>query len=129
MNSSALKKICILSLGLLFLVIPLLFGENLPTNIGISEKTASIVGIPKSRVDSNSTNTARRILSKEETQKSILSISHINGKFYWSSRENIELNHRISGAFDYFYPDNGSGYIKAYRETDGKIYYMEHVHL
>lgn len=39
-------------------------------------------------------------------------ISQISGKYYWASRENVELVAVQSGAFTTFTATNGSGYVR-----------------
>lgn len=39
-------------------------------------------------------------------------ISNIDGKFYWASRENVEVFPMVSGAFTTYLAVNGSGYVR-----------------
>ena len=39
-------------------------------------------------------------------------ISNIDGKFYWASRENVEVFPMVSGAFTTYLAINGSGYVR-----------------
>ncbi|MBI2118857.1 MAG: hypothetical protein HYT97_04430 [Elusimicrobia bacterium] len=107
-----------------------IMGENIFPKLealGIDEKTNYIIGIPKSRTDSNESNTVRKTLSKMDVDKNKLIITRIDGKFYWTSRENRQLDHNVSGVYDYFYLPDGAGYIKACK-MNNKLVYMEHVH-
>ncbi|MFH1878728.1 MAG: hypothetical protein ABH883_07980 [Candidatus Omnitrophota bacterium] len=107
----------------------LCFAQN-PTKIRsleITDNISIIRGIPRSRVDSNNAATERKVLDKEESEKSMLRITRRDGKFFWTSRGERELVHRVYGDFDFFYPYDGSGYVRAV-SINGQPYYMENVH-
>jgi len=71
--------------------------EEIPMFIEIDENVTLITGTPVSRVFSRATSTEREILEGESVKKNLLQITQINGRFYWTSRGNVELKHKISG--------------------------------
>jgi len=105
-----------LLLTLVFLVIAVpLFAKELIVFTGIPEIKISEGGF--SRVPEN--------LTKDKAIKFKCTIAKIHDKYYWTSRENVELVPVISGAFITFWAVNSSGYIRVVKpemkETVRKI--------
>lgn len=67
---------------------------------------------PTVKVESSGDTTARYILARTEQTKCSVRIVKRDGGYFWASRENKELVHRISGAFHYFIAVDGAGYVK-----------------
>ncbi len=97
--------------------------------------TVVLSGIPTVRVTSSSESTSSKDLSDAERQEYGVVIVKRGDEYFWASRENKLLVHRISGAFHLFIASEGSGYIKV---ADPKLLmekgktgflYMEHMHL
>lgn len=90
-------------LALLFLAIAVpVFANELIVFTGVPEIKISEGGI--SRVPEN--------LTKDKAIKFKCTITQIDDKYYWTSRENIELVTITSGAFITFWAINGSGYVR-----------------
>lgn len=95
-----------LLLTLLFLAIAVpLFAKELIVFTGVPEIKISEGGI--NRVPEN--------LTKEKVSKFKCTITKIDDKYYWTSRENVELVPITSGAFVTFWAVNGSGYVRIVR--------------
>jgi hypothetical protein len=91
-------------------------------------------GTPTVKVESASHASNRVELTPQEQAEYRVLITARNGKYYWASRENKELFHFRSGAFDWFVAP-GSGYIKVVdrtymlQEAGPRYLYMEHMTL
>ena len=110
--------------GLVFSSVPATANDlEIPAEFGIPDNTLSIVGIPSSRVDSSAGQTSRVELNKSERDEYKLRISLIDGKYYWTSRDNVELAYiHTYGVCGMFIPTNGHGYIKMCNSPDGVSY-------
>ncbi|HEY2953844.1 MAG TPA: hypothetical protein VGK89_01200 [Candidatus Eisenbacteria bacterium] len=91
---------------------------------------------PETKVENNALSTMRRVLSKKERMEHRVTIIHRHGRCYWTSRENRELVRSVSGAFQYFTPTNGGGYLKmldthslpdSVRSWGPRFRYMDHL--
>jgi hypothetical protein len=91
-------------------------------------------GTPTVKAESAAHAANRLELTTQEQTEYRVRITARDGKYYWASRENKELFHLRSGAFDWFVAP-GSGYIKVVDrkyllQEDGPRYlYMEHMTL
>lgn len=95
--------------------------------VQIPRDATALMGIPDVRVDSSDTEDQRTLLTPEEAKKSMLLVSKVGDTYYWTSRENRQLEIRESGIFTYLYlPGLPGSYVKFVRAGD-KILYMEHV--
>lgn len=79
-----------------------LFGKEIIIFTGVPEIKISEGGI--SRVPEN--------LTKDKAIKFKCTITKIDDKYYWTSRENVELIPISSGAFITYWAVNGSGYVR-----------------
>jgi hypothetical protein len=91
-------------------------------------------GTPTVKAESASHASNRvELTTQEQTEYRVL-ITARGWKYYWTSRENKELIHFRSGAFDWFVAP-GSGYIKVVdrtyvlQEAGPRYLYMEHMTL
>jgi hypothetical protein len=91
---------------------------------------------PTVRVQSGESETKRYVLSKKERMDFRVTIIRREGKFYWATRENLELLHSGSGAGHFFIAPKGAGYIKVFdtqylpegmRQAGPRFWYMEHL--
>jgi hypothetical protein len=104
------------------------------SSLARAEERLVFSGTPTIKVES-APQAANRVelTTQEQTEYRVL-ITARDGKYYWTSRENKELFHFRSGAFDWFVAP-GSGYIKVVDrryllQEDGPRYlYMEHMTL
>lgn len=93
-------------LTLLFLAIAVpLFAKELVVFTGVPEIKISEGGI--NRVPEN--------LTKDKAIKVKCTITKNDDKYYWTSRENVELVSISSGAFITFWAVNSSGYVRIVR--------------
>ncbi|MGB7219195.1 MAG: hypothetical protein WBD07_10350 [Vicinamibacterales bacterium] len=101
------------------------FGQAAPRPVEIPPGTTTLEGIPSVRVDSSEGRTTRQVLSSDIAKKNRLLINVVDGKFFWTSRDNRPLQFTSSGDFSYFASEAGS-YIRITRIND-KISYVEHL--
>jgi hypothetical protein len=98
-----------------------------PQRVEIPAGIMSLEGIPTVRIDSNEGNTTRRVLDPAEAARARLTVSVLDGQFYWTTRGNRVLRLNSSGEFTYLSSEPGQ-YIRFTRLND-KISYVEHVDL
>lgn len=93
---------------------------------------------PTVKVESNEAATSRFLLTEPERTQNRVTIIKRGDRYYWKTRENRELVHRVSGAFHFFIDPSGGGYIKVFdthllpefvRDPGPRFHYMEHVTL
>jgi hypothetical protein len=90
-----------------------------------AEETIVFSGNPESRVVSTKSATERFGLSPSESSEYELKITTSDGKYFWASREDVEVFPIQSGAFLYF-TSSASGYVKiSYLENPPA--YVEHI--
>lgn len=91
---------------------------------------------PTVKVESGDGATARHLLSESDRTKYRVTISRRGGRYSWTSREDRELLHHLSGAFHFFIDPRGGGYIKVFdthtlpesvRDPGPRFRYMEHL--
>lgn len=116
-------------MGCLGLAVPTSPGQEppRPQRVEIPPTATTLEGVPTVRIDSAEAGTTRRVLSAPEAAKSRLTVSLVDGRYYWTSRENRLLEGSSSGEFTYLSSDPGH-YIRFTRLND-KISYAEHVDL
>jgi hypothetical protein len=96
-----------------------------PATVQIPANAIALEGIPTVRVDAEERDTTRRVLSQNEVTTSRLMVNIVDGKYYWTSRDNRPLRLDTSGPFTYLSSDPGQ-YIRFTRIND-KVAYVEHV--
>jgi len=69
-------------------------------------------GIPEMKISEGGVDRVLENLNKENAIKFKCTITKIDDKYYWTSRENIELIPISSGAFITYWAVNGSGYVR-----------------
>lgn len=69
-------------------------------------------GIPEIKISEGGTNRVPEKLTKEKAIEFKCTITKIDDKYYWTTRENIELIPISIGAFITFWAANGSGYVR-----------------
>ena len=88
--------------------------------------TAILEGVPSVRIDSDERTTTRRVLGTTEADEERLRVRVVDGRFYWSSRNDRPLHLESSGAFTYLTGSEPGRYIRLTRVND-RITYVEHV--
>lgn len=69
-------------------------------------------GVPEIKISEGGINRVPENLTKDKAIKFKCTITKIDDKYYWTSRENVELIPIASGAFITYWAVNGSGYIR-----------------
>jgi hypothetical protein len=96
-----------------------------PQSVQIPAGAVTLEGIPTVRIDSTEQGATRRVLGAAEARRERLTVSQMNGKFYWASRENKLLQLNSSGPYTYLSSEPGR-YIRFTRIND-RISYVEHL--
>jgi hypothetical protein len=98
--------------------------------------TVVLEGRPASRVESSDDASRHVAIPEQERAKLRVVIVRKGDRYFWASRENRELERRVSGAFHYFVDRAEGGYVRVFdRSTlpdslrpDGPQFeYTEHV--
>ena len=69
-------------------------------------------GIPKTKISEGGKERLPEQISADIAIGLKCTITEIDGKFYWTTRENLELDRIQSGAYITFLAQNGSGYVR-----------------
>ena len=88
------------------------------------DRKLTTMGFPVSKIESNQNQTKRYELTKNQTKEYQVVISEFEGRFYWESRNKVELIKTISGIYTNYVSPTGSGYIKV-STLDNT--YLEHI--
>lgn len=95
-------------------------------------------GIPEIKISEGGTNRIPEKLPKAKAMEFKCTITKIEDKYYWTTRENVEMISIQSGAFITFLASNGSGYVRIINpdmkdatslmgDTEEKFDYIEHL--
>ena len=98
---------------------------NQPRKVEIPATATTLEGIPTVRVDAAEGEAARQVLSAADAAKNRLTVTVVDGQFYWTSRGDRPLRLVSSGEFTYLSSEPGR-YIRFTRLND-RITYVEHV--
>ncbi len=74
--------------------------------------TTIFKGRPITKISEGGTDRTVEQVAKDKAPNLACLISEIDGKYYWASRENVELIPTRGGAFTTYIATNGSGYIR-----------------
>src|SRR3990170_8724389 len=77
-----------------------------------AKEAVIFTGIPEIKISEGGMNRVPENLNKEKTINYKCTITRIDDKYYWTSRENVELVPITSGAFITYWAVNGSGYVR-----------------
>ena len=78
----------------------------------IAESVTVFKGYPAIKIiERGSSRDAAEVLAAKAPDLACV-ISKIDGKYYWASRENLEVFPMVSGAFTTYLAINGSGYVR-----------------
>jgi hypothetical protein len=69
-------------------------------------------GIPEAKISEGGVERLPEQISSEKAMGLKCTITEIDGKYYWTTRENLELVRVQSGAYVTFLAQNGSGYVR-----------------
>ncbi len=99
-------------------------------------------GVPEIKISEGGVNRVPENITKDKAIKFKCTITNIDNKYYWTSRENIELIPIASGAYITYWAVNGSGYVRVVKpelkeevkkfgamtgDPEEKFDYMEHL--
>ena len=96
-----------------------------PKKVEIPATATTLEGVPTVRVDSREGDATRRVLDATEAAWDALTISIVDGQFYWTSRGNRPL--RLSSSDEFTYLSSEPGHYVRFTRLNDKISYVEHV--
>ena len=106
-----MKRAILIALILLITVVPVLGGESI-----------IFTGLPEIKISEGGVSRVPESLTKDKTIQFKCTITKIDDKYYWTSRENVELIPIASGAFITYLAINGSGYVRLVKpEMKGEV--------
>ena len=102
------------------------------------QATTVFSGVPSTKVSEAGLDRIVQHLERKDASNLVCTISEIDGKYYWATRENKQLVRTESGAFITFVAVNGSGYVRFINpklkkaaslmsNTEAKYDYVEHL--
>lgn len=100
--------------------------QTVGTTPVIPGNATALEGLPTARVDATSEGTQRQGLDRDQAAKQALRITIIDGRYYWTSRENRPLTLTTSGEFSYLTSTEPGQYVR-FRQINGRLSYVEHV--
>ena len=92
-------------------IILILFFLTVTTPL-FAKELVIFTGVPEIKISEGGINREPENLTKDKAVKFKCTITKIDNKYYWTSRENVELIPIASGAFITYWAVNGSGYVR-----------------
>lgn len=92
-----------------FVIVIFLIGLSAPV---LAESVTVFKGHPAIKISEGGIERTIEEVPKDKAPNLVCVISKIGGKYYWASRDNLELVSTQSGAFTTFVATNGSGYVR-----------------
>lgn len=87
-----------------------------------AEQSIVFTGVPEIKISEGGVSRVPETLTKDKAIKFKCTITKADDKYYWASRENVELAPITSGAFITYWAINGSGYVRLVRpEMKGEV--------
>jgi hypothetical protein len=77
-----------------------------------AEETIVFTGLPKVKISEGGVSRTPENVAKEKAVQFKCTITKMDGKYYWTSRDNVELVPISSGAFITYWAANGSRYVR-----------------
>jgi hypothetical protein len=96
-----------------------------PQRVQLPAGGATLEGIPTVRIDTSQGGATRKVLTAAEAKQDRVTISKVDGQYFWASRQNKLLQLNSSGPYTYLSAEPGS-YIRLTRIND-RIDYVEHL--
>jgi hypothetical protein len=110
-------------------VVSLAAGQTPPssgTSDVIPKDASALEGVPTVRLDVTSQETKRQELDRKRAAAQALKIEIVDGRYYWTSRDNRPLTLTKSGEFTYLTSAEPGRYVR-FRKINDRISYVEHV--
>ena len=92
----------------------------------LPKEATTLTGSPTVRVDTTPEGTSRRQLTAAEAKEHGLKISIVNGRYFWTNRQNEPLTVRQSGEFTYLSSKDPGQYVR-FRRINDRLAYVEHL--
>jgi len=114
------------SLGALLIASSVLAQAPPPGQVVFPKNATALEGLPQVRIDTAKDNVIRRELDSAEAAKSRLTISIVDGRFYWGDRPGHPLTVSTSGSFTYLSSAEPGRYVR-FQDVNNTLIYVEHV--
>ena len=122
-----MKREIILMLILLLPPVPLFASEQIV-----------FTGVPRIKVSEGGVERTPEQVSDQKAKQLKCTITEMDGKYYWATRDNLELIRVQSGAYSTFFATNGAGYVRVIDpnkkdvaslagNTEAEFDYVEHM--
>ena len=85
----------------------------------IPDHATALKGFPTARLDATSEGAKRQRLDRDHAAKQALQITIVDGRYYWTSRENRPLTLTTSGEFTYLTSTEPGQHVRFRKINDG----------
>jgi hypothetical protein len=92
----------------------------------VPDNATGLLGLPTARLDATSEGAKRHKLDLDQAANQALQIKIVDGRYYWTSRENLPLTLTTSGEFIYLTSTEPGKYVR-FRKLNDRFLYVEHV--
>jgi hypothetical protein len=92
----------------------------------VPDNATALHGLPTARLDATSEGVKRQKLDLDQAANQALQIKIVDGRYYWTSRENLPLTLTTSGGFIYLTSTEPGKYVR-FRRINDRLLYVEHV--
>jgi hypothetical protein len=92
----------------------------------IPDNATALEGLPTARLDATREGAKRQRLDRDQATNQALQIKIVDGRYYWTSRENRPLTLTTSGEFIYLTSTEPGQYV-SFRKINERLSYVEHV--
>ena len=82
------------------------------SSLVFAEESIIFTGIPKIKISEGGVSRIPENVTKDKAFQFKCTITKMDDKYYWTSRNNVELLSIDSGAFITYWAANGSGYVR-----------------
>ena len=96
------------------------------TTIVIPKNASGLEGVPTVRLDVTPDGARRHQLDRDRAASEALKIGIVDGKYYWTNRENRPLTLTTAGDFTYLTSEDPGQYVR-FKKINDKLWYVEHV--
>ena len=92
----------------------------------IPDNATALEGLPTARLDATREGAKRQRLDRDHAANQALQITIVDGRYYWTSRENRPLTLTTAGEFTYLTSTEPGQYVR-FRKINDRLSYVEHV--
>jgi hypothetical protein len=116
----------LVAIALLVAATVLAQGTERGSGVTVPANAQALEGLPDVRVEATKDRVVRRTLDAAESARSRLTITIVDGQFYWGARTGRPLTVTNTGSFTYLSSTEPGRYIRI-QELNDTLSYVEHV--